>query len=111
MLAARLNAMFTCDPTLLRIKRFSLPSKSWPSCPRHERLVNITMPGELSITPRSFVSIEGTGTDFDRTYHVDAIERVLHVESGFIQHMRCKNTNPASEATPPGDIVASVTGG
>ncbi len=78
---------------------------------RHERLVNITMPGELSITPRSFVSIEGTGTDFDRIYHVDAIERVLHVESGFIQHMRCKNANPASEATPPGDIVASVTGG
>ena len=97
-------------PNLTSDQALQFAQRKLAELSRHERLAKITMPGELSITPRSRISIEGTGTDFDQIYHVDVVERVLHVETGFIQHMRCKNANPVSEATPPGDIVASVTG-
>lgn len=68
------------------------------------------MPGELALTPRSVVMLAGRGTEFDQSYFVDSIERRLNVETGFTQHLRCKNMQPGSQVTPPADIVAAVTG-
>ena len=77
---------------------------------RHERVIALTMPGELTITPRTLIGLQGTGTDFDQTYHVDESERSLGVNGGFVQRIRAKNMDSRSQTTPPGDIVASVTG-
>lgn len=97
-------------PNLTSDQALKLAQQKLAELTRHERVVSATMPGELALTPRSLVTLAGTGTDFDQTYFVDVIERQLHVESGFTQHLRCKNMNPASQATPPADIVASITG-
>ncbi len=59
------------------------------------------MPGELLLTPRSMIMLEGTGSDFDQAYFVDVIERRLHQTGGFTQHIRAKNTSPRTDTTTP----------
>ena len=70
---------------------------------RHERLIRITMPGELALTPRSVIALEGTGTEFDQSYYVDAIERRLHQGTGLTQHVLARNTSPRSTTTDSSD--------
>ena len=97
-------------PNLTGDQALQLAQQKLAELSRHERTVTLAMPGELAITPRALICIEGTGTGFDQTYYVDAIERVFGIETGFAQHVRCKNMNPISQSTPPGDLVLSVTG-
>jgi phage protein D len=97
-------------PNLTSDQALQLAQQKLAELTRHERVISATMPGELTLTPRSLITLQGTGTDFDQTYYVDTIERHLHMEGGFTQHLRCKNMNPGTQATPPADIVASVTG-
>jgi hypothetical protein len=73
---------------------------------RHERTIEATMPGELVLTPRSMIMLEGTGSDFDQAYFVDVIERRLHESGGLIQHIRAKNTSPRTATMSPGDATA-----
>ena len=61
------------------------------------------MPGELSLSPRSIVVLEGTGTEFDQTYYVDVIERRLNQDGGLTQRVLGKNTSPRTETTFGGD--------
>jgi phage protein D len=68
---------------------------------RHERVVTMTMPGELAITPRTPILLTGTNTDFDQTYHVAEIERALSFERGFTQRIRARNMTEAAQTTPP----------
>lgn len=75
---------------------------------RHERTIEISMPGELTLTPRSIIMLDGTGSDFDQAYFVDVIERRLHQSGGLTQHIRAKNTSPRTDTTTP---VAPGDGG
>lgn len=59
----------------------------------HERVVSLSMPGELSLTPRSVIALSGTGTAFDQSYHVAEIDRTVSVERGFVQRMRARNVS------------------
>ena len=54
---------------------------------RHERTVRLTMPGELSITPRRTVELVGTGTNWDRVYAVREVSRHVDVRRGFTQRV------------------------
>ncbi len=76
----------------------------------HERIITVTMPGELTLTPRSQVLLQGTGTAFDQVYFVDEIERRISVQEGFVQVLRAKNTTVGSQATTPALAVGAVTG-
>ena len=62
---------------------------------QHERVITAHMPGELVLTPRSVVALEGTGTAFDQIYYVDTIERQIRFNGGFVQHVRAKNSTVA----------------
>jgi phage protein D len=66
---------------------------------RHERIVELTMPGELTLTPRSMIALQGTGSDFDQAYYVDVIDRRLSFDNGFVQRIRARNASPRSDAT------------
>lgn len=66
---------------------------------RHERSISISMPGELTLTPRSMIAIEGTGTDFDQAYYVDVIERRLRQNDGLVQHVLAHGSSPRSNQT------------
>lgn len=61
---------------------------------RHERTVEIEMLGELALTSRSVIALDGTGTDFDQVYRVDAIERRLTPDRGMTQFVRATNSSP-----------------
>jgi phage protein D len=66
---------------------------------KHERILIVSMPGELALTTRNMVSLSGTGTSFDQSYFVAEIEREISFESGFTQRLRLKNSSPRTQTT------------
>lgn len=77
---------------------------------RHERSIEVSMPGELLLTPRSMIMLQGTGSDFDQAYFVDVIERRLHQTGGFTQRIRARNTSPRTDTTTPAGSGDGRTG-
>ena len=66
---------------------------------KHERVLNIELPGETTITARDQIQLNGTGSEFDQVYWIDEITRCLDFEYGFVQHIRAKNTSPRTQGT------------
>lgn len=85
------------QPNLTPDQALKLAQRKLSELTRHERVVEFSMPGELALTPRSMVTLDGTGSDFDQRYYVDVIERRLRQDGAFIQHIRAKNTSPRTE--------------
>jgi phage protein D len=84
-------------PNLTPEMALSMASQHLHEITRHERIVDFTMPGELSLTPRSTVLLDGTNSAFDQRYFVDRIERRLDLRSGFTQRVRACNSSPRLE--------------
>lgn len=66
---------------------------------QHERVIEVDMPGTLTIDARSKIRLTGTGTSFDQTYFVDRIRRHISVHSGFSMNVRAKNMDTSSQIT------------
>lgn len=66
---------------------------------QNERVISVTMPGNLILTPRMMVKLEGTATSWDQPYYVDDIHRRIAWDSGFTLEMRCKNSSPKNETS------------
>lgn len=79
-------------PNLTPEQAMALATQTLADLSRHERVVTATMPGELALAPRSLVSLQGTGTEFDQTYGVDEIIRRISLREGFMQTVRAVNT-------------------
>ncbi|GAB0116893.1 hypothetical protein [Acidisoma sp. 7E03] len=79
-------------PNLSAADAMALATTTLADLSRHERVVTATMPGELTLAPRSLVTLTGTDSDFDQTYVVDEILRRISLQDGFIQTVRCVNT-------------------
>ncbi len=75
----------------------------------HERVIDLRMPGELTLTPRSTLLIDGTSTDFDQVYFIDTIEREFRLDHGYSQRIRAKNTSPRTQTITPSDTVGAMT--
>jgi hypothetical protein len=93
------------QPNLTPDEASKLAQRKLAELTRHERTVRISMPGELTLTARSLIALEGTGTDFDQTYYVDVIERRLHLNEGLREHILARNTSPRDMTTASGDVV------
>jgi phage protein D len=65
----------------------------------HERLVHAVLPGEVILTPRSLVTLSGTGTDFDQTYYVAELDRHFSADSGFTERLQLKSVDSAAPST------------
>lgn len=61
----------------------------------HERLVHAMLPGDVTLTPRSPVTLIGTGTDFDQTYYIADLDRHYSADSGFTQRLLLKSDQSA----------------
>ena len=94
-------------PNLTPDEALKLAQRKLAELTRHERVIELSMAGELDMTPRSMIMLYGTGSDFDQTYYVDLIERRLHTSGGFTQHIRAKNTSPRTETTAPTDATTA----
>jgi hypothetical protein len=56
----------------------------------HELVATIEMPGELAITPRMPILLQGTNTIFDTVLRVDEVERRFNGLRGFTQRLRAR---------------------
>lgn len=90
---------FVVVPNLTSDKARSLAQRHLSELTRHERIIDISMPGETALTPRSVVQIEGTGTAFDQAYYVDSIERSFRLKTGFVQHIRACSSSPRNQTS------------
>ncbi len=88
-------------PNLTPDDALKLAQRKLEDITRHERRITADMPGELSLTPRQRIRLDGTGTDFDQDYWIDEITRTLHPTHGFTQTLLARNASPGSQATSP----------
>jgi len=84
-------------PNLTPDKALAIAQQQLSELSRHERVIEFSMPGELTLTPRSVIQLDGTGTDFDQAYYIDSIERVFRPQKGFLQHIRASNSSPRTQ--------------
>ena len=66
---------------------------------KHERILTVDMPGELTLSTRSMAGLTGTGTAFDQAYYVAEVERDISFDGGFKQRLRLKNSSPRTQTT------------
>jgi phage protein D len=66
---------------------------------KHERVVELVVPGDLLLTPIGQLVVTGTGTDFDQAYYIDLVERRLSLNDGFTQRVRAKGSSPRSTSS------------
>lgn len=83
-------------PNLTPDAALKLANQKLTELTRHERTIEVRMPGELMLNARSIISLEGTGTDFDQAYYVDLIERRISYGTGMTQFIRAKNASPGA---------------
>ncbi len=74
-------------PNLTADDAQALAARTVADTKRHEWTADLLMPGDLTMTPRSRVSITATGSDWDRTYAVSQVSRHLDVKRGFTQRI------------------------
>jgi phage protein D len=92
------------QPNLTPDDALKLAQRKLAELTRHERTIRMSLPGELSLNPRSMIALAGTGTEFDQVYYVDVIERQLR-QDGLSEYVLARNTSPRTETTMPGDTA------
>jgi phage protein D len=92
-------------PNLTPDDALKLAQRRLAELTRHERTIRINMPGELALSPRSIIALQGTGTEFDQAYYIDVIERRLRRDGGLTQRILAKNTSPRTETTTSNDTT------
>lgn len=85
-------------PNLTEAQAQKLANSLLADISKHERVIQWREPGNLILTPRNLVRLDGTGTDFDQTYYVDTITRTISQGGGFAMSVRAKNHNTTSQA-------------
>jgi phage protein D len=95
-------------PNLTPDEALKLAQRRLAELTRHERVVVAEMPGELSLAPRQQILLQGTGTEFDRSYWLDGVERRFAQSGGFTQRLHARNAGSPDEATAPADKVIAV---
>ena len=88
-------------PNLTPDEALKLAQRKLEDLTRHERRITAEMPGELRLSPRQRIRLDGTGTDFDQEYWIDEITRSLHPSHGFTQTLLARNASTGSQATTP----------
>ena len=95
-------------PNLTPDEALKLAQRRLAEPTRHEPVVVAEMPGELSLGPRQQILLQGTGTEFDRTYWLDAVVRRFTHSGGFTQRLHARDAGSPGEATAPADKVIAV---
>lgn len=70
---------------------------------QHERVVIASLPGEFLIAARGNLTLCNTGIDFDQSYIIDEVERVIDSENGFVEHVRARAPSFGRSAVIAGD--------
>ena len=74
-------------PNLQQDEAQRLAERTLADLQRHEWAAEVTMPGELALTARSRVQVQGAGAGWDRVLRVAEISRHLDARRGFTQRV------------------------
>lgn len=96
------------SPNLTADQALNFAQKKLESFTMHERIVEVTVPGDLCLTPIGQLILTGTDTQFDQIYDIDLIERRLSLNDGFTQRIKAKGSSPRSVSSNQNG-VAGVT--
>ena len=86
-------------PNLSEDQALKLAQSILADLSKHERTASITMPGDLTLSPRQMLRIEGTNSSWDQTYFIAEITRDISFDAGFQSHISVKNHTVESQAT------------
>jgi hypothetical protein len=84
-------------PNLTEDQAQQLANQLYTEIIRHERTINVTLPGDTILTPRMLIQVTGTGTGYDQTYYPDTITRTVDW-GGYLMRLCAKNHSPQAEA-------------
>ena len=74
-------------PNLPQDEAQKLAERTLADLQRHEWAAHVVMPGELALTARSRVQVQGAGAGWDQVFAVAEISRQLDVRRGFSQRL------------------------
>lgn len=86
-------------PGLTKEQAIQIAQNKLEELSRHERVIDLDLPGDLTTTARTQIQLSGTQTSFDQLYWIDEIERKLSVDGGFEMTIKAKNHSPQSTVT------------
>ncbi|OYV44354.1 MAG: hypothetical protein B7Z75_03960 [Acidocella sp. 20-57-95] len=75
-------------PNLSSIQAQALATGHLAALGRHETTLTLRLPGELTIRPNMQIVFQGTDSNIDRSYMVDAVVREIDVSHGFVETIR-----------------------
>jgi len=61
---------------------------------KHEMNLHAELPGDLLLSARNIVALQGTGTVFDQTYYASSISRSYSYDGAFRMTLEAKNQTP-----------------
>lgn len=86
------SAYFLIRPNLSQDRALALATHTLAQISRHHRVLTMTMPGEVTLNPRTTIVLNGSDLAFDQPYVVDEVARRYSAHSGFIQTVRAVTT-------------------
>lgn len=63
----------------------------------HERQISITIPGRITLSPRQFMKLTGTGTTWDGTRDVDAVTSSFDSSGGYTQSVTLRTRDTSDQ--------------
>lgn len=63
----------------------------------HERTITLSLPGRVSLAPRQFVRLTGTGTTWDGVRDVDAVSSSMSVSGGYTQSLTLRTRDTSDQ--------------
>jgi phage protein D len=105
---ARSQQFVFMRPNLTEVQALNFAHSKLNDLAMHERTVEFTLPGDLSLTPNRQLVLVGTGTEFDQAYRIDVVESRLNLNEGFTQRVRAKSSSPRTISTGAPSAVNAI---
>lgn len=83
--------------TLAQVQQYA--ETAYEKIVQHEMRLHAELPGDVLLTTRAIVRVQGTGTAWDQDYYPSEISRSMNIDGGYGMRVDAKNTAPQNEAT------------
>jgi phage protein D len=87
------NYVFT-KPNMTHDQAQAFANAKLAELSQHERVIDVSQPGDVTTMPRQGLRITGSGTDFDHDYYICDVTRHISAAEGFRMTFEAKNQSP-----------------
>ena len=85
-------------PNLTQAQAQQLANNTLADLTKFERTMDVSMEGDPTISVRRLLTVSGTNTGFDQSYHIQEIERSYGFGAKFDMHIKAKNHPTESDS-------------